>query len=189
MPQVDRCCVVGGSAGGLNALRQIYNTIHQNLSCAIVIILHLHKSMHEIEYNYCLSARHEISEVVDKQPLCPSVSYIAPADYHVLVERDKNLALTSDEAVNFSRPAIDVTLRSAAKVFGPNLLAVVLTGANSDGALGAREVAKNGGQVIVQDPDEAEFSEMPRAALAQVQSARVLRLDALAQEINVFGRR
>jgi two-component system chemotaxis response regulator CheB len=107
-----------------------------------------------------------VREALDKMPLEPGAVYLAPPDYHLLVEREHTIALSRDAAVHFSRPAIDVTFESAAAAFGPSLVGILLTGANEDGAAGLAAIAQAGGRIAVQDPASAHAPEMPLAALA-----------------------
>jgi two-component system chemotaxis response regulator CheB len=125
------------------------------------------------------TCRLPIKEADDKEPLTGGAVYFAPADYHLLVEDAGSLALSTDEAVNYSRPSIDVLFESAADIFGDGLLGIVLTGANHDGAAGLRAVVDAGGQAIVEDPAGAYASAMPMAALAACPEASVMSLDAL----------
>jgi two-component system, chemotaxis family, protein-glutamate methylesterase/glutaminase len=106
--------------------------------------------------------------------------YFAPPDYHLLVEKDKSLSLSSDEPVLFSRPSIDVLFESAADAYGPGLLGVILTGANQDGASGIKAVTKSGGGAVVQRPGDAFAPAMPEAALAVCPTARVLSIEEIA---------
>jgi two-component system chemotaxis response regulator CheB len=127
-----------------------------------------------------LDARCELTvcEAEDKQTLDPGVVLVAPADYHLLVEPGA-VALSVDAPLNYSRPAIDVLFASAADAYGERVAGVVLTGANSDGALGLARIASRGGIAIVQDPATAERREMPDAALWATPDARVLALEEI----------
>jgi len=102
--------------------------------------------------------------------------YVAPSNYHVLIEQDHTFSLSISEPENFSRPSIDVTFESAAEAYGKTLIGIILTGANKDGSLGLKAIADKGGMVIVQDPAEAEMEIMPKAALDVVTNASVLTL-------------
>jgi two-component system chemotaxis response regulator CheB len=125
-----------------------------------------------------------VCEADDKAPLTPACVFVGPADYHLMVEEGR-VALSTDAPVNFSRPSIDVLFESAADAYGPGLVAVVLTGANDDGAAGVRRVLERGGRVVIQDPAGAERAEMPTAAIAAAQSvggrAEVVALDRIAE--------
>jgi two-component system chemotaxis response regulator CheB len=120
-----------------------------------------------------------VCEAGDKDPIEHGRVYIAPPDYHLLVERG-TVALSVDDPENFSRPSIDVLLGSAADAYGAGAVGVVLTGANGDGARGLAEIAARGGVAVVQDPGTAERREMPEAALAAVPDARVVALEDIA---------
>jgi two-component system chemotaxis response regulator CheB len=121
-----------------------------------------------------------VREVEDKEPATPGTVFFAPSDYHLLVENDATLSLSSDEPVMHSRPAIDVLFESAADAFGPAVVGVVLTGANADGAAGLKAIVDAGGAAIVEDPDGAFADAMPRAALRLCPQARVVNQDGIA---------
>ena len=121
-------------------------------------------------------------EAEDKDPIAAPGVYLAPPDYHLLLEPGR-LALSTDEIVNFSRPSIDVLFESAADAYGEAVVAVLLTGANSDGARGLGRVRAAGGYAIVQDPATAESKEMPAAAVKDHVFDKVLPLDEIAREL------
>ena len=125
-----------------------------------------------------------VKEAEDKEPLVGGVIYFAPSDYHLLIEADGALALSTDEAVNYSRPSIDVLFESAADTYGPRLVGVILTGANHDGAAGLKAVIEAGGAAIVEDPAEAYASAMPEAALEACPSAKTMTLAAVASYLS-----
>lgn len=123
-----------------------------------------------------------VVDVEDKEPLQPGHVYIAPANYHMMVERG-HLSLTTDPMVRFSRPSIDVTFVSASDAYLERTLGVVLTGANDDGSRGLRHIVNRGGRAIVQDPDSAESRAMPAAAAAAVPEAEILRLEKIPRRL------
>jgi two-component system chemotaxis response regulator CheB len=128
-----------------------------------------------------------VAEVEDKEPLCAAHIYVAPPDYHVLFD-EGHFALSTEAAVRYSRPSIDVALASAADTYGPRAVGVVLTGANEDGARGLRRVVDRGGWAIVQTPTTAEVRTMPQAALDAVRASAsprviVAPLDGIAPEL------
>ena len=123
-----------------------------------------------------------VYEVEDKDPLTPGTVHIAPANYHVLIE-DGYASLNIDAPVRFSRPSIDVMFTSAADIYGPAVIGVVLTGANEDGARGLAHIVKHGGRALVQNPKTAEIPIMPTAAIRAVSSAEVLSLDGLVARL------
>jgi two-component system chemotaxis response regulator CheB len=110
----------------------------------------------------------------------PGTVYMAPPDYHLLLEDDESITLSVEERVNFARPAIDPLFESAADVYGPRLIGIILTGANRDGAQGARVIKERGGTIIVQDPATAYARMMPEATLAATPVDYTIRLDAMA---------
>jgi two-component system chemotaxis response regulator CheB len=172
--------VVGTSWGGLAALRKLVGGLPRDFSLPIVVVQHRHKDSDRMLVT--LLQEHTpltVCEVEDKQPILPSFLFLAPPDYHLLVERG-HFSLSTDAPVRYSRPSIDVAFTSAADSYGPRAAAVVLTGANADGAEGLTRIAERGGLTIVQSPATAESPAMPRAALAAVPSARVLPIPAIA---------
>jgi two-component system, chemotaxis family, protein-glutamate methylesterase/glutaminase len=168
---------VGASWGGLSALRVVLAALPAGFGAAVVVVQHRAAGGDSRGFCDLLAAVTPlpVCEVEDKQPLKPGRVYVAPPDFHTLVDDDL-LALSVDAAVEYSRPSIDVLFTSAAESHRERCLGVVLTGANADGAAGLARIAELGGEAIVQDPETAERAEMPRAALAAVPSARVVPL-------------
>jgi two-component system chemotaxis response regulator CheB len=119
-------------------------------------------------------AEYEIREVDDKDELLPGIIYVAPADYHVLAERDGSLTLDDSEKVNFSRPSIDVSFESCAEIYGASLTGVLLSGANADGVAGLEKIKACGGKIVIQDPKSAEFNYMPKLAAETVEADLLL---------------
>jgi two-component system, chemotaxis family, protein-glutamate methylesterase/glutaminase len=157
--------VVGTSLGGLHALQLLLGGLPRGFAVPIVIVQHRGKhpddALSRILSAHCMLAVHE---PLDKDPIEPGHVYIAPADYHLLVERG-SLALSTEAPVNYARPSIDVLFESAAESYGGGVVGIVLTGANHDGAAGASLIQQRGGRVLVQDPASAESRPMPLAAL------------------------
>jgi two-component system chemotaxis response regulator CheB len=166
---------VGSSWGGLDALRQILGALPADFPAPVAVAQHRAPESHRTAFRDLLGAvtRLQVCEADDKEELRPGTVYLAPPDYHLLVD-DGFLALSVDERVQHARPSIDVLFRSAAESFRERCVGVVLTGANADGAAGLARIAELGGRAIVQDPSDAARTEMPRAALAAVPSAEVL---------------
>ena len=169
--------VIGTSAGGLDALSTILSGLPSTLAVPILVVIHLppHKisSIADI-----LNVRCDLNviEACDKTNIQKGHIYFAPPNYHMMIEKDKTISLSVDEAVNFSRPSIDVLFETAADAYGQNLLGVVLTGANGDGAKGLKKIVDFGGRAIVQNPDDAEMAFMPREALHLCPNAMVMNL-------------
>ncbi|HVX62028.1 MAG TPA: chemotaxis protein CheB [Pirellulales bacterium] len=172
---------IGASAGALDALSQLLSALPKDFPLALMVVVHRPASRDSM-LTELLGARCRIAvrEAEDKEPIRPATAYFAPADYHLLVEADKRLSLSSEEPVNYSRPAIDLLLSSAAEAYGAALIGMVLTGASSDGAQGLRAVEDAGGTALVQRPDTAYAPNMPRAALDACVGARALTLSELA---------
>jgi two-component system chemotaxis response regulator CheB len=172
---------VGASWGGLQALRTVLRGLPPELGAALVVVQHRSADSHPTALRDLLAAvtALRVRDADDKCALEPGHVYMAPPDFHTMVERE-HLELSVDAAVGYSRPSIDVLFESAAESFRDRCVGVVLTGANADGAAGLARIAELGGAAIVQDPESAERPEMPRAALAAVPSATVVPLDAIA---------
>jgi two-component system chemotaxis response regulator CheB len=159
--------MIGGSAGSLDALHALFSALKTVTEATFVVVLHLSPSskslLPEVLGAYTgMSVR----EAVDKLPLISGTVVVAPPDYHLLIERDLTFSLSRDPAIHFSRPAIDPLFETAADVFGPDAIGVLLSGANADGAAGLRSIQDSGGRVAVQDPATASAIEMPTAGLA-----------------------
>lgn len=174
--------VIGVSAGGMHALKTIITALPANLALTIAAVQHLEARSDNFwadHLNQLSSVR--VKEAEDKEPLLPSVVYIAPANYHLLIEPDKCFSLSVDAKVNFSRPSIDLLFESAAEVYRDALIGIILTGANSDGAKGLKAVKDNGGLAIVQDPASAQAPFMPQAALKATSIDHLLPLENIAR--------
>ncbi len=180
-PSPAEAIVIGASAGALEALSAILPKLPRNFGLPILVVVHVppdrHSLLAELLRAKCLVA---VKEAEDKEPIVGGTVYVAPPDYHLLVEVERTLALSCDEPVLFSRPSIDVLFESAADAYGPALLAIVLTGANQDGARGLRAVVACGGTALVQDPAGAFAPAMPEAAIHSVPGALVMSLDEIA---------
>lgn len=159
--------VVGVSAGGLDALKVLLAGLPAGFPAPVIIVQHRKPDTENLLPRLLAGCGPlVVSEAEDKVIPRPGNVYLAPADYHLLVETDGSLSLTVDEPERFARPSINALFDTAADRWGPALIAVVLTGANADGSLGVRRVKARGGRVIVQDPAEAAFPAMPLAAIA-----------------------
>jgi two-component system, chemotaxis family, protein-glutamate methylesterase/glutaminase len=171
--------VIGGSSGGVEALGRILPALGAELAVPVIVVLHQPASrpslLAQLFRERCPPP---VREAEDKLALEPGV-WFAPAGYHLYVEAERSFALSVDASEHFVRPAVDVLFDSAAQTFGARLAALVLTGANDDGALGARSVRKAGGLVMVQDPSSAVAPEMPRAAISLADPQIIAPLDAL----------
>ncbi|NLR82641.1 chemotaxis protein CheB [Chitinophaga eiseniae] len=180
--------VIGGSAGGLQPVLHLLPGLNASINAAIIIVLH-RPSHYESLLTDLLLTRTVllVKEAPEKEPLLPGVVYIAPADYHLLIEKDHTLSLDASEKVNFSRPSIDVTFSSAALAYRNNMAAILLSGANNDGIEGLMDVHEAGGTTAVQDPATAEVDYMPRHAMEQAPVDIVLQPSEMAAFINEMG--
>jgi two-component system chemotaxis response regulator CheB len=181
--------IVGTSWGGLSALRELVGSLPADLNLPVVLVQHRHKqSDHVMQTLLQDRTSLNVCEVEDKAPIVAGAIYIAPADYHLLVEPGY-FTLSVDEPIRYSRPSIDLTFSTAVDVFGNHTIGVVLTGANADGAEGLRRVHERGGLTIVQDPATAESPTMPTAALKAVPTAHVMPVRAIGPFLAEMGRR
>jgi two-component system, chemotaxis family, protein-glutamate methylesterase/glutaminase len=180
--------VVGTSWGGLAALRELVSYLPADLTIPVVLVQHRHKqSDHMLQSLLQDRTGLDVCEVEDKTPIERGKVFVAPADYHLLVELDA-FALSVDDPIRHARPSIDLLFSSAADYFGAGTIGVVLTGANADGAVGLRRIADRGGLAMVQEPATAESPAMPTAALKAVPSARVMTVGAIGSYIGELSR-
>lgn len=172
--------VVGGSAGGVEALSALLAPLPADYPLPVLVAQHLHKSDDEYLAQH-LDARLslQVTEARDKEAAEPGRVYVAPADYHLLVERGGTLALSVDPKVNWARPSIDVLFESAARAWVDALIGVILSGSNEDGAQGMRLIRDLGGRAIAQDPSTAECAVMPQAAISMARIDIVLSPEAI----------
>ncbi|HEX4509297.1 MAG TPA: chemotaxis protein CheB [Burkholderiaceae bacterium] len=181
--------VIGASAGGFGALLRVLAPLPANFPLPCAIVVHLpdqHDSRLAELFGYRIAPR--VREARDKETIEPGTVYFAPAGYHLLIEQDRNFALSGEERVNYARPSIDVLMLSAADAYGPNLCGIVLTGANADGADGLAGIRIAGGLAVVQDPRDAEAETMPRAAIQRAKPDLVLSLADIATLLLALGR-
>ncbi|MER3434584.1 MAG: chemotaxis protein CheB [Leptolyngbya sp. ERB_1_1] len=171
--------VIGTSLGGLSALRIMLQALPGQFPAPIAIVQHRdRKSGEALSRTLQQESRLPILDVEDKEPIRPGCIYLAPADYHLLVEPEQ-FSLSIDPPVAYAKPSIDVLFESAAEIYQSKTIGVVLTGANQDGAEGLAKIKARGGFTIVQDPRTAECPSMPEAALAKSVVDRVLPLERI----------
>lgn len=172
---------IGASAGGVEAVCTLLAALPARFAPAIIIVLHLPPSRPTtLPQLFARTTSLAVKEAEDKERIEGGRVYIAPPDYHLLVEPDKRFALSADEPHHFSRPSIDLLFESAAYAYREKLLGIVLTGASSDGAAGLQAVRVLHGTAWVQDPAEANVSIMPEAALALAGADSVMSLNDIA---------
>lgn len=177
--------VIGASAGGVEAVTAILETLPARFAAAVIIVQHLPADRPTtLPQLFGKRARLPVKEAEDKEIILGGVVYIAPPGYHLLVEPDKRFALSLDEAEHFSRPSIDLLFESAAYAYREKLLGIVLTGANEDGAAGLRTVRALGGLAWVQDPDDASVRIMPAAAIAEAGADKICSLTEITLKLS-----
>jgi two-component system, chemotaxis family, protein-glutamate methylesterase/glutaminase len=180
--------VIGGSAGAIEVLHRVLGQLPARLEPATAIVIHVPPDgpnlLPEI---FTTPAGSRVKLAEDKEPIVGGTIYFATPDYHLLVERGRTFALSMDERVHFSRPAIDVLFESAAEAYGDRLMGVILSGANADGAAGLKAIAAAGGITVVQSLESAEMIAMPAAALQAVPDCIEVDVEALAELLSNYG--
>ena len=180
-----KALVVGGSAGSLNVILQFLPLLRADLYIAIIIVLH-RKQINDSLLTDILSSKTGllVKEAEEKEKIKPGYIYVAPPNYHLLIERDETFSLDDSEKINFSRPSIDITFESASLVYESALAALLLSGANTDGTDGSKSVIERNGLLAIQTPDSAEISFMPANAMANTQLYKLLEPSEIADFIN-----
>lgn len=181
LPSIE-AIVIGASAGGVEALLNILTPLREGFGLPIVVVLHLPdvRRSHLAEV-FARRVALPVLEASDKSRIEAGTLYFATPGYHLSVEQDRSFSLSLEDRVHYSRPAIDYLFESAADAYGPKLAAVLLTGANRDGAHGLAQVKRRGGLTVVQDPDEAQVATMPQAALDIHQPDHILTIRGIGR--------
>jgi two-component system chemotaxis response regulator CheB len=165
----------------MNALKEIFINLPEGINIPVIIVQHMHAHSDSFLANYLNNLSDiRVKEAEEKERMVPGTAYIAPANYHLLIEEDFVISLSLDPKVNYCRPSIDVLFESAADVCGAQLIGIILTGANSDGAEGMKRIKDKGGLLIVQDPGTAEMSSMPMSVIRQTEVDHILELEQIA---------
>ncbi|WP_353720411.1 chemotaxis protein CheB [Dyadobacter sp. 676] len=177
--------LIGGSAGSLEVLFKLLPLLRAGLGFPVVLVLHRRNSADSSLSDLLASKTpNPTREVEDKDPVIPGTIYLAPADYHLLIEHERTFSLDYSEKIHFSRPSIDVTFESAAEVYGSRLVAILLSGANEDGSEGLAAVKQAGGITAVQNPDTAQMPFMPHYAMTHLHVDYVFDTIQMASFIN-----
>ncbi len=172
-----RAVVIGVSSGGVQALSSLFRDLSADFSLPILVVQHIGPDAGDgLARLLDAHSKLHIKEADEHDLPLPGHVYLAPPNYHLLVEPDGHLALSADPPVSYARPSVDVLFETAAEAWGPALIGIMLTGANHDGARGLARIQARGGLVIVQDPADAEAPQMPLAALATTRADHVLPL-------------
>nr|WP_300002247.1 chemotaxis protein CheB [Tissierella sp.] len=179
-----KAVVVGASAGGMQALRDLLIKLPKNFAAPIMIVQHLSPESDGYMAKYLNEqSSMEVKEADDKEEILFGRVYIAPPNYHLLVEKDQTLSFTVGNKVNYARPSIDVLFETAADLYQETLIGIILTGANSDGSKGLKVIKDKGGITIVQDPDTALIDSMPKAAINATSVDYVLSVDQISDKL------
>jgi len=179
--------VIGGSAGGVDALLTLLAHLPAAMRVPVICMLHMPASRESrLAEVFAPRLPVPVREAVDKQLIDDATVYFAGSGYHLSIEQDYSFSLSCEPPVHFARPAIDVLMSSAADVYGERLVGILLTGANADGAAGMADIHARGGFTIVQDPNEAQVATMPRAAIAACTPSRILTLAEIGALLRVL---
>jgi len=177
--------IIGGSAGSLDVLLEIFPDLSSDINFPIILVTH-RKTGNDSLLSDLLKNRTKltVNEAEEKEIILPGNVYIAPADYHLLIEENHTISLDYSEKVNYSRPSIDVTFQSAAEIFKDELVCILLSGSNADGVAGLKIANSFGGLVVVQNPNTAIMPYMPQQAVNEVKPVVVLDAFNMAEFIN-----
>ncbi|HZY78856.1 MAG TPA: chemotaxis protein CheB [Cyclobacteriaceae bacterium] len=177
-----RAVVIGGSAGSFQGIVRILSAMPADFPLPVIMALHRLKHVRNgFVEALSLKSTLPVVEPQDKEPIKKSMVYLAPANYHLSMELGNCFSLSTEEMVNNSRPAIDITLSSAAYVYRNKLVGILLSGANRDGGLGMKSIHDKGGLTIVQEPSECMIDTMPKAALSVTSIDHVLSVDCIIE--------
>lgn len=180
-----KAIVIGASYGGLEAIRTILCGLPRGFNTPVMVVLHI--GSNNIQHYISLLNKEcflQVKEADEKELIKLKTVYFAPPNYHLQVEDENTLGLSTDEKVNFSRPAIDVLFETAAWTFGPELLGILLTGSNSDGARGLKTIKDFGGTTIIENPETAFAGIMPKSGIALSPPDYVIDLKEIARQVN-----
>lgn len=179
--------IIGGSAGSLDVLLKVLPKVSPDISFPIIIVIHRKHGADSLLPDL-LSSRTSliVKEADEKERIVAGTVYIAPSDYHLLIETDQTFSLDYSEKINYSRPAIDATFQTAAEVYKNKLVCLLLSGSNADGVTGLKSVKAWDGIAVIQDPETAQVAYMPEQARKQVEIDRILRIEEVADFINLL---
>lgn len=180
--------IIGGSAGSLDVLLKLLPLVKPDIGFPIIIVVHRKHGTDSL-LPVLLSTRTKlrVKEVDEKEKILAGTVYIAPSDYHLLIEQDETFSLDYSEKINYSRPAIDATFQTAAEVYRTQLVCLLLSGSNADGVNGLQRVKAWGGTAVIQDPETAQVAYMPAQAKLHVQIDHELSIEAMGEFINLLS--
>jgi two-component system chemotaxis response regulator CheB len=181
--------VIGASYGGLHALSLLLSGMPRSYSIPIIIVQHRSKDERDLlETVLQQKCEIKIKQADEKEEILGECVYMAPPNYHLMIEPDRTFSLSIDPSIRFSRPSIDVLFESAAEVYTDKLVGIILTGSNADGANGIRRIHQLGGCTIAQDPGEANAPSMPLASIRTGAVKQVLTLKEILAFLNQIGK-
>jgi len=182
-----KALIIGGSAGSFQVIVHILSHLPENFPLPILLSLHRLKHVRN-GFVEALSIKSKINiiEPHDKELIKPGNAYLAPSNYHMLVDIDKRIALSISKQINHSRPSIDLSFQTAADTYKEKLVGVILSGANKDGAVGIKRISDNGGYTIVQSPNDCQISTMPKSALNLIEPDKLLTVKEISNLINTL---
>ncbi|MCF8381518.1 MAG: chemotaxis protein CheB [Bacteroidales bacterium] len=187
---VKKLFLIGGSAGSFQVTGKILSSLHSDYSSPLIFCMHrLRNVRSEFTSTLSLSSKIPVKEIYDKEIISSPMAYIAPSNYHLIFEYGYSFCLTVDDPLNHSRPSIDICMQSAAEVFRENVVGIILSGANSDGAQGLKKIHDMGGITIVQDPKSCDIATMPEACLNLFNPDYVLDVDGIINFMINFERK
>ncbi len=177
--------IIGGSAGSLNVLLTVLPALKTEIKFAIIIVIHRKKDSESLLPELLANRTSlRVKEAEEKEEIVPGTIYVAPADYHLLLEQNRTFSLDYSEKINFSRPAIDATFQTGAEVYKDKLVCLLLSGSNADGVKGLMTVKKWGGVVMIQNPEDAQMPYMPQQAMENIDTDFIFNTVDLAEFIN-----
>jgi two-component system chemotaxis response regulator CheB len=180
--------IIGGSAGSLDVLLKVLPDLNGDLSFPIIIVVHRKRGTDSLLPDLLSGkTRLRVKEADEKETIKAGFIYIAPSDYHLLIENDRSFSLDFSEKINYSRPSIDATFEAAAEVYKDKLVCMLLSGSNSDGVNGLKVVKAFGGIAVIQDPKSAQVSYMPAQAAENVKIDYTLGIKDAAKFINLLS--
>jgi two-component system chemotaxis response regulator CheB len=179
---IYKAIVIGGSAGSFQGVTKILSAVPKDFSLPIILCLHRLKHVRNgFEEALSIKSSKPVNEPCDKENIKKGGVYLAPSNYHLAIELGNTFSLSTEEMINNSRPAIDVTLETASYVFRHKLIGILLSGANKDGALGMKMIKDRGGLTIVQEPSECMIETMPTSAMSITKIDYVLGVDQIIE--------
>jgi two-component system chemotaxis response regulator CheB len=180
-----KAIVIGGSAGSFQGITKILSQLPKGFPLPIIMCLHRLKHVRNgFVEALSIKSTSEVTEPYDKEQVKRDHVYLAPSNYHMSIELGNNFCLSTEEMINNSRPAIDITLQSAAYVYKDKLIGILLSGANKDGAQGMKHIHDRKGLTIAQEPSECMIDTMPTAAMAVTEIDYVLKIDEIVSFLN-----